>query len=390
MKILAINAGSSSLKFRLADTGGDPLAEGDIRSIGTAARGRLLVRGTMAFEGAVEAADHGEAAGRVLAWLAERALPAEAAGHRVVHGGTRFTRTTRIDPAVLEAIEALGELAPLHNPPAHRAIVTSREALGSSVPMAAVFDTAFHRRMPEHAAIYGIPADLAERHGIVRFGFHGIAHQYMTTRYARITGRPPGAGRLITLQLGHGSSAAAVRDGHSVDTSMGFTPLEGLMMPTRSGDVDPAIVAFLAEKERVDTATVIDWLNRRSGLLGISGRTADMRELLMTEDRDPRARLAIDAYCYRIRKYIGAYMAALDGAEAVIFSGGIGENAPAVRARILEGMDWCGLAVDPDANRRAVATEARISPEGAAREIHVIPMDEERIIVEETARCLEA
>lgn len=397
MKILAINTGSSSLKFRLQDVevrpGASPseipVADGEVRSIGISAHGRLRIRGEKVFDDKVDAENHRMATTRILAWLKDRNLQVEGVGHRVVHGGKTFTRSVRIDDHDIEAIASLGKLAPLHNPVAHEAILATRQALGSSVPMVAVFDTAFHRTMPEAAASYAIPPDLAERHAIARYGFHGIAHGYMMSRYAEIKGKPPEDFRLITLQLGHGSSAAAIREGRSVDTSMGFTPLEGLIMATRSGDIDPAVVAYLAEQERVDPATVVEWLNRRSGLLGISGSTANMRELLEREASDPRARLAVDAYCYRIRKYVGAYLAVLGGADAVIFSGGIGENAPAVREKILDPMAWSGMTIDPESNRRSVGVEGLISIKGASPEVYIIPMNEEATIIGETARCLE-
>jgi len=253
--------------------------------------------------------------------------------------------------------------------------------------MVAVFDTAFHTTLPEHARHYAIPWDLASKHAIRRYGFHGTSYRSVLSRYAEITGTPPERATLIALHLGAGCSAAAIRAGQSVDTSMGFTPLEGLVMGTRAGDLDPAIVSYLARAERTSAEEVVQWLNDRSGLLGISGRSRDVRDLLSSDD--PRARLAIQMFCYRARKYLGAYLAALGGAEAVVFTGGIGEHSPEVRAEICSGMEWCGLAIDPERNRAAVGREAMIGAVGARIGAFVIPADEEIVIARDTVACLE-
>jgi acetate kinase len=251
--------------------------------------------------------------------------------------------------------------------------------------MVAVFDTAFHASLPDYAYTYALPRDLAERHRIRRLGFHGTAHEYMVERYAQMAGTPTGQSTIITLQLGNGCSAAAIRDGRSVDTSMGFTPLEGLVMGTRSGDVDAGIVSYLADKENIDVAEIDDVLNRKSGLLGMSGRSGDMRDLLSAEGQDPHARLAVEVFVYRVRKYIGAYLAALGGAQAIVFGGGIGENGSSIRARICEGMEWCGLRLDPERNDAAVGTEGRISADGAAIAAYVVRVDESALIARYTA-----
>jgi acetate kinase len=257
--------------------------------------------------------------------------------------------------------------------------------------MVAVFDTAFHRSLPIVASRYAIPQELADKHHIQRYGFHGIAHRYLAERCAARMGRPLEDLKLITLQLGNGCSAAAVAAGRSVDTSMGLTPLEGLIMGTRSGDIDPSLPGFLARREGVAVEEVDRWLNHRSGLLGLSGRSQDMRELLHAEQEgDAGASLAIDMFCYRARKYVGAYLAVLGGADAVVFGGGIGENAPAVRARICSGMDWCGLSLDPGRNAGTIGREGRISAEGAGLEAHVLPVDEASVIARETRHCLSA
>jgi acetate kinase len=314
----------------------------------------------------------------------------EAVGHRVVHGGDRFTSPTLIGDEVLAGIEAVDELAPLHNAPALSGIRAARAALGPAVPMVALFDTTFHTSIPDRASHYAIPLDLARRHGIRRFGFHGLSYQSILARYSRLTGTPPERATLIALHLGNGCSAVAIREGRSVDTSMGFTPLEGLVMGTRSGDLDPALVGYLARKEAVAVETVDEWLNKASGLYGLSGRTHDMRRLLALETEHPEARLAIEVFCYRARKYVGAYLAALGGAQAVVFTGKMGENSPVIRARIVDGMDWCGLRLEATLNAAAVGVERRISPADTPLAAYVIPTDEELVMARETARCVAA
>jgi acetate kinase len=397
MRVLAVNAGSSSLKFALVDTGAaGGVAAGRPASGLIAELGRSRSAGRFRLEGAEPddvpgAGSHGEAMERVLRWLDGHGLRAglEATGHRVVHGGRRFTAPALIDDAVLEAIDALRELAPLHNGVAVEALRAARAAL-PGVPAVATFDTAFHAALPEVAARYAIDPELADRHGARRYGFHGLAHRSMLEDYARHAGRPPEALRLVTFQLGNGCSAAAVRDGRSIDTTMGLTPLEGLVMGTRSGDVDPALIGFLARREGTTAEEVEQLLNHRSGLLGLSGRTADMRTLLEAEAAgDRRAALAVDLFCYRARKTLGAYLAALGGADAVVFGGGIGANAAAVRARICAGMEWSGLRMDAEANA-ALAAPASLSPAGARPEVYVAEVDEETAIAQDAAGCVAA
>jgi acetate kinase len=277
------------------------------------------------------------------------------------------------------------ELAPLHNAPSLAGIRAAQGALGN-VGMVAVFDTAFHADLPEHARTYALPHELAARHGIRRYGFHGTSYRSVIARHAELSGRADA--RVVAFHLGNGASAAAVAGGKSVETSMGFTPLEGLVMGTRAGDVDPAIAAFLARRESVGVDQVIEWLNRRSGLRGLSGIGNDVRDLLAREATDPRARLALAVFCHRARKYLGAYLATLGGADAVIFTGGIGEHAPAIRERICAGMAWCGLELDPGRNARATGTEARISADRSRIEAFAIPTDEERIIALDTIAVL--
>jgi len=318
----------------------------------------------------------------------------EAVGHRIVHGGNRFSESTVITGDVLREVEQLNELAPLHNPACLSGIYSARTFLNDSIPMVAVFDTTFHHTLPEYAATYAIPHELAERHHIRRYGFHGIAHASLADSYATHTGKTLNDQRLITMQLGNGCSMTAIAYGQSLDTSMGFTPNEGLMMGTRSGDLDPSIISYLVKKEQVSVFGVQNWLNEQSGLLGVSGQTNDMRQLLDTahHEQDSRAKLAIDMFCYRIRKYLGAYLAVLGGANAIVFGGGIGESAPEIRMKICEGMEWCGLKLDTERNQAAVGLKpgvvTEICPDGTAVAAYVAGTDEESWIASETARCL--
>ena len=400
MKILVLNAGSSSLKFRLIEVVQHLHEPGMVRThnlIGGAVTGiggravlRLSVRGESTKENGSPISDHAGAVRWVLDHLSSETV--DAVGHRVVHGGERFLKPVMIDGDILKALEALNELAPLHNPAAIagiRAVQTARP----TVPMVAVFDTAFHHTLPPVSTTYAIPHDLASRHRIRRYGFHGIAHASMAEICAPHIGRSIEELRLITLVLGNGCSATAIRHGQSVDTSMGFTPLEGLVMGTRSGDLDPAIVGYLARRERVPVEEVERWLNERSGLLGISGLSHDMEVLLAAEERgDSRAALAIELFCYRVRKYIGAYLAVLDGADAIVFGGGIGENSSVIRSRICQDMAWCGLRLNPKANAAADGLSpgitARISEQNSKLEAYVAAVDEESCIAKETAACV--
>jgi acetate kinase len=283
------------------------------------------------------------------------------------------------------------DLAPLHTPANLRAVGAARAVLGAGVPQVAVFDTAFHQTLPPHAYLYAIPYQLYRRYQVRRYGFHGTSHRYVAHRWRQLTGTPRERTNLVTLHLGNGCSACAIRAGDSVDTSMGFTPLEGLVMGTRSGDVDPTVLDYLAGKEGLSTSEAEALLNKQSGLLGVSGLTHDMRELLAEarENQDRRALLAIDLFCYRARKYIGAYLAAMGGADAIVFAGGIGENAPEVRARICEGLGWLGLTVDPARNAAlAGGREGPMHADGSRLGAWVIPTDEELLIARDTFRVV--
>ena len=403
MNILVLNCGSSSVKFQLIETGADSAAAQGDRKLATGLVDRLGADATLKLKlaganaGAVEkipAPDH-EAAVRLIIERLEREFPAveaggvDAVGHRVVHGADLFTAAAALDDQTLAKIESLNDLAPLHNPVAIKGIYAARKIFGPAMRMAAVFDTAFHATMTATAARYAIDDDLAKKHHIRRYGFHGMAHRYSLLRYAELSDRAERDVNIVTLHLGNGCSACAIGAGQSVDTSMGFTPLEGLVMGTRSGDLDPALVSYLARKENVDAAEVERRLNQSSGLLGLSGISNDMRELLARYESHPRARLAVDVFCYRARKYLGAYLAVLGGAQAVIFSGGIGENAPAVRQKICAGMEWCGLSLDSRKNDAAVGVEGSISTSDAPIEVYVIPSDEEAIIARQTAELFQ-
>lgn len=265
-----------------------------------------------------------------------------------------------------------------------------REVFGSAIPQVAVFDTAFHTSIPEHAYLYALPYHLYRRHRIRRYGFHGTSHRYVAYRYRVVRHMTREQTNVVTLHLGNGCSAAAIRGSRSVDTSMGMTPLEGLVMGTRSGDIDPAIVGFIASKEGLSTSEVETLLNAQSGLLGISGLTNDMRVLQeeLKEHDDRRVRLAIEIFCYRARKYIGAMLASMGGADAVVFTGGIGENAPEIRARICEGLEWTGLKLDPRRNEDTVGRESQISADESTLLAYAIPTDEELLIARDTVRCI--
>jgi acetate kinase len=407
MNILVLNAGSSTLKFQLIRTSAEQivadadvrLARGVIERIGGNAVLSLEITGQPLHRETTAIRDLRAALDRVLAWLTQPPTGTllaslgdiDAVGHRVVHGAEYFRLSVLIDEEVRDRIEDAIELAPLHNPHNLRGIQSVRAALGEGVPQVAVFDTAFHHTLPDHAYLYAIPYSLYRRHRVRRYGFHGTSHRYIAYRYRRLTNRPREEPRLITLHLGNGCSACANRGGDSVDTSMGFTPLEGLVMGTRSGDLDPAILDYVASKEGMSLPEVESLLNKQSGLLGISGLTHDMRDLLAEarEHDDRRARLAVQIFAYRVRKQIGAYLAALGGAEAVIFSGGIGENSAEVRSLICEGLEWFGLTLDPAVNEATVGgAEGPISTPGARLAAWVIPTDEELLIARDTARLV--
>jgi acetate kinase len=360
---------------------GQELLSGVIEPIGGNARFRVHeANGNVLCDENVPVKDHAAAVSRVFARMQWTAADFDLMALRVVQGGDRYREPVRIDDQVLSGIEELEDLAPLHNASSvavYRAFQQAfQTALRGSVPAVAIFDSSFHRTIPPIAYTYAIPHELAAKHKIRRYGFHGISHNYLMLRYAEMTGTPVEQTNIITLHLGGGCSATAIKNGESVDTSMGFTPLEGLVMGTRSGDIDPAVIGFLARKENVSAEEVERWLNTQSGILGISGISQDMRVLIERAHTDERARLALDVFCYRAKKYVGAYLAAMGGAAAVVFSGGIGEHAPWIRQSICAGLEQLGLDLDPALNANVPEDGGRISREGSRLRAYVIATDE--------------
>ncbi len=409
MTILTLNAGSNSLKFEIVATQpngtddgrearpfGRSLTAGSYDNIGRAHSTFSLLEGKrVRHQEELEIRDHGHASELLFDWIEHGGAAdggirgfadIERVAHRVVHGGDRFSGPVRITDGVVNQIEELEDLAPLHNAAALRVVRAARSKVGSRLPMFAVFDTVFHRTIPEEAALYPLPLELARRHKIRRYGFHGISHRYLMIRYSQITHRPLSETNLITLHLEGGSSATAIRGGESVDTSMGFTPLEGLMMGTRSGDIDPAIVTYLMRKENLDSTRIEQLLNKESGLLGVSGMSADTRVLRQHTSERP-VDLALSMFSYRVRKYIGAYLSVLGGAAAIVFGGGIGENTPLVRERICEKLEWCGAVLDRQRNNETLDREAPISTPESTIQIWVIPTQEGLMMATDVSDC---
>ncbi|MDH3639279.1 MAG: acetate kinase, partial [Gammaproteobacteria bacterium] len=313
-----------------------------------------------------------------------------AVGHRVVHGGEKFSASVLIDAAVIASIRDAFDLAPLHNPANLEGIMAAQRIL-PNVPHVAVFDTAFHQTLPDAAYLYAVPYRLYRRHKIRRYGFHGTSHYYVSRRLFQLAEIPKHKSRLITCHLGNGCSMAAIRDGLSVDTSMGLTPLTGLIMGTRSGDIDPSIIFYLMEKEDMALQDIHALLNRHSGLLGLSEYESDMR-LLMTkaDEGDERCRQAIDVYCYRIRSYIGQYTATLNGCDAIVFTAGVGENSSAIRSLVCRELDWLGVELDEECNAEAIGIETRISKADSKTQVWVIPTNEELVIAQDALKIAAA
>jgi len=366
MNILALNVGSSSLKFRLFQI--TPDAE------------KVLTEGTVE---RLDASALPDAAQKAIEQC--RPFGIDAVGHRVVQGGARFFGPTRVTPDVLQDLHGLEELDPLHNP-TEVALIEAAQRLLPAAPSVAVFDTAFHRTLPEVAWRYALPADLSDRLGLRRYGFHGISHRYVSGRLLDCLGREPAGTRLITCHLGSGASVCALLGGESVDTSMGLTPLEGLVMGTRSGDLDPGLLLYLLRTQGMTPEQLDDLLNHGSGLKGLAGRS-DVRDLEQAAGKgDKQADMALEIFAYRVRKYLGAYAAALGGLDAVAFAGGIGERGAGMRTRICRGLDFLGMSLDTDRNGAAAGSKAaRISAESGPTQVWVIPTDEERQIAREVA-----
>jgi len=408
MNILVLNCGSSSLKFQIIETdlerieqnADKQLAKGVIERIGSEALITLQTAHAPVLKEATPLRDHRAALDYVVRWIISPQSKIDgiqslndihAIGHRVVHGAEKFTMSVIITDTVIEGIEDCIELAPLHNPANLKGIYAARELFGAGIPQAAVFDTSFHSTMPEISYLYAIPYQLYRRHKIRRYGFHGTSHRYVAYRYRQLTGKAREATNVITLHLGNGCSACAIKHGESLDTSMGMTPLEGLMMGTRCGDLDPSILEFLSHKEGMSFNEVDTLLNKQSGLLGISGLTNDMRDLLdeEREHQDRRAKLAIDMFCHRVKKCLGAYLAEMGGADALIFTGGIGENSPVIRQRICADLGWLGLAIEASHNATMFGgKEGEIGAPDSRIKTFVIPTNEELLIARDTVRCV--
>lgn len=398
MKILVLNCGSSSVKYQFIDIDKTyVLAKGMVSRIGMSAS--VLVhkphdRPEITISG--EILDHIVAVEHVIAILLspnhgviKDKSEISAVGHRVVHGGEKFPDSVLVDRDVMQVLRSCIELAPLHNPHNIRGINACVQIL-PGVPQVAVFDTAFHQKMPPLAYIYGIPYILYKKYGIRRYGFHGTSHFYVSRRAARIMRRPIEELKIITTHLGNGASMAAVQGGISVDTSMGFTPLEGLLMGTRSGDLDPAIILHVMAREELSLHEANTLLNKHSGMQGISGVSSDMRDIIAESQKgNESAQLALEAYCYRIRKYIGAYAAAMGGLDALVFTAGIGENSPVVRKRCCENLEFLGIQIDDEKNEEAIRVEAEIQTDDSPVKIFCIPTNEELVIALDTKRIIE-
>ncbi|MGE2729304.1 acetate kinase [Mycolicibacterium vaccae] len=391
--VLVLNSGSSSVKFQLLEPdSGRSLAEGIVERIGEGSSAAALTAGTTHLERNDPVPDHAAALQTMASLLEEAGIRLAdqdllAVGHRVVHGGPDLHHPTPVDDALLDRLRELAPLAPLHNPPAILGIEVGREAL-PDVPHVAVFDTAFFSELPASAATYAIDRDVAERYRIRRYGFHGTSHQYVSEQAAVFLDRPLTSLRQIVLHLGNGASASAIVGGRPVDTSMGLTPMEGLVMGTRSGDIDPGVIFYLNRTAGMEVGDIESMLNRRSGVRGLGGEV-DFRVLHQRiESGDEAARLAYDVYIHRLRKYIGAYLAVLGGADVITFTAGVGENDPAVRRDALSGLGVFGIELDEHLNESPASGARRISAEGAPTAVLVIPTDEELAIARACADVL--
>ena len=397
MKILVINTGSSSLKYQLIDmTNESVLAKGLCDRIGidnsylkhtktgndTIVIDKDMPNHKAAIQEVIHALTDGEMG--VIRNMSEIA----AVGHRVVHGGEKFHDSVMIDEEVMNTLKECIELAPLHNPPNITGIEACKHIM-PDVPMVGVFDTAFHQTMPKFAYLYALPYEMYEKYGVRKYGFHGTSHKYVAQRTAAMMNKPLEQLKLITCHLGNGASICAIANGKSVDTSMGFTPLAGLAMGTRSGTIDPAVISYLMEKEKMSFKDINDFLNKKSGVLGISGVSSDFRDIHAAADEgNERAKLAIDIFCYRVRKYIGEYAAVMNGVDAVVFTAGIGENNAIVRKQVLAHLSYMGVLVDWDKNNAAKGVEMDISTPDAKVKTFVIPTNEELAIARETMKLV--
>ncbi len=398
MKILVLNCGSSSIKYALYDmTNKSVIQSGGIEKIGLPdsfitvkhdgqkfKMERLIEEHTVGVQFIFEVLTKGDHA--VLKSLSELG----AVGHRMVHGGERFNKSVLLTPEVMAAFASCNDLAPLHNP-ANIKGVNAVSALLPHLPQVGVFDTAFHQTMPDYAYMYALPYNLYEEYGVRRYGFHGTSHRYVSQRVLEFLGREAEGSRIITCHIGNGASITAVKDGRSVDTSMGLTPLEGLIMGTRSGDIDAGAVTFLMDKLGMNTKGISNLLNKQSGMVGVSGLSNDLRDILAADrEGNQRARLAKEMYTYRIKKYIGEYAAAMGGVDIIVFTGGAGENQWEVREGATENLEFLGVQMDAERNHACRATEAIISRDGSPVTVCVIPTDEELMIALDTQALVEA
>lgn len=392
-KILAINAGSSSLKFQLFEMPDEEvLAKGLIDRIGINGSTFNLETGEKTNTITKDMDNHEAAVKLLLNQLIELKViesfdEIDAVGHRVVHGGEYFSESIVIDDDVISKIEEVSELAPLHNPPNLTGIHAFKEFL-SNVPMVAVFDTAFHQTMPEKSYLYSLPYEYYEKYGIRKYGFHGTSHKYVSERAAEILNRPYNQLRVITCHLGNGASITAVENGKSIDTSMGFTPLAGVTMGTRSGDIDPAIIPYLIEKTGMNAAEVVDILNKKSGLLALSGISNDLRDIQEAAATNKRAELALEIFAARIHQYIGSYAARMAGVDAIVFTAGVGENSKLIRSKILTGLEFMGVYWDPALNNEC-GREGLINYPHSPVKVLVIPTNEEVMIARDTVKYAE-
>ena len=396
MKTLVLNCGSSSIKYQLIETTTEEaLAKGQVERIGMSSA--VLTHQPLGKEKiriVGEILDHSIAMEYVIAVLLSPnhgvitdRNEIDAVGHRVVHGGETFSGSVLITDEVLKALKDNIELAPLHNPPNLKGIAAAKEHL-PKVPQCGVFDTAFHSSMPPHAFLYGIPFKLYKRYKIRRYGFHGTSHRFVSHRAAKLLGKPIEELKIVTAHLGNGGSMAAVSHGKSIDTSMGFTPLEGLLMGTRSGDLDPSIITYVMGKEELSISEVNTMLNKHSGLAGISGESSDMREIEQAVDEgDKKATYAFNVFNYRIKKYVGAYAAAMGGIDALVFTGGIGENSPKVREAVCTGLEFLGLNLDLEKNESPEG-EVNIAKDDSQASILRIPTNEELVIAMDTEKIV--
>ena len=396
MKILVLNCGSSSIKYKLFDmTTKEVLAQGGIEKIGLV--GSFLKLTLPNGEKKILEKDIPEPTAGIEFILNTLVSPEygaiksldeiNAVGHRMVHGGERFSESVLLNKEVLDAFIACNDLAPLHNP-ANLKGVNAVSAILPNVPQVGVFDTAFHQTMPDYAYMYAIPYELYEKYGVRRYGFHGTSHRYVSQRVCEFLGVDPKGKKIITCHIGNGGSISAIKDGKCIDTSMGLTPLEGLVMGTRSGDIDAGAVTFIMEKEGLNATGISNLLNKKSGVLGVSGVSSDMRELeAAVAAGNPKAILAEKMYFYRIKKYIGAYAAALGGVDIILFTGGVGENQANCRSEVCEGLEFMGVKIDLEKNK-VRGEEAIISADDSKVTVAVIPTDEELMIASDTLAIL--